>query len=431
MKIAIAGYGVEGKSSYAYWNTPEHDVTIADERTVLDDAPEGAKTILGEGAFDKLQGFDLVIRSAGVAPRKITTSGKVWSATNEFFAQCAEKNVPIIGVTGTKGKGTTCSLIASILRAAGETVHLVGNIGTPALDILPEIQENDVVVYELSSFQLWDLERSPQIAVVLMIEPDHLDVHESFSEYIQAKSNIVRWQTAGDVVIYHPTNEFSHAIAQVGQGTKQRYGVPDDNGAYVKSNTFFVQENAICGVDTLHIAGVHNRENACAALSTVKAIAPEVTNEQIADGLAAFDGLEHRLKFVAEVNGVRYYDDSIATTPGSVIAAVRSFDAPKVLLMGGHDKGGDYGELLNVCKGADVKVVAYGANRDTLKQLFDEVGVPCVVEPGDMRAVVAAARTHATPGSVVILSPAAASFDMFRSYAERGDQFITAVKELQ
>jgi hypothetical protein len=200
---------------------------------------------------------------------------------------------------------------------------------------------------------------------------------------------------------------------------------------YVKSNTFFVQENAICGVDTLHIAGVHNRENACAALSAVKTVTPDVTNQQIAEGLAAFDGLPHRLKFVAEVDGVRYYDDSIATTPGSVIAAVRSFDAPKVLLMGGHDKGGDYDELLNVCKGANVKIVAYGANRDTLKQLFDAAGVPCVVVLGDMRAVVTAARAHVAPDSVVILSPAAASFDMFRSYAERGDQFIAAVKELR
>ena len=430
MRIAIAGYGVEGRANYTYFSRefPDAEVVVVDEREQLDEVPEGAQTLLGEGVFSRLDDFDMVVRTAGLAPRKIQTNGTVWSATNEFFAKCP---APIIGVTGTKGKGTTCSLITSILRTAGRTAHLVGNIGTPALEVLPSIQSDDLVVYELSSFQLWDLEKSPHIAVVLMIEPDHLDVHESFSEYIQAKSNIVRWQTAGDVVIYHPTNEFSHAIAQVGQGTKQRYGVPDDNGAYVKGNTFFVQENAICGVDTLHIAGVHNRENACAALSAVKAIASGVTNEQIADGLAAFDGLEHRLKFVAEVDGVRYYDDSIATTPGSVIAAVRSFDAPKVLLMGGHDKGGDYGELLNVCKGADVKVVAYGANRDTLKQLFDEVGVPCVVEPGDMRAVVAAARTHATPGSVVILSPAAASFDMFRSYADRGDQFITAVKELQ
>ena len=430
MRIAIAGYGVEGRANYTYFSRefPDAEVVVVDEREQLDEVPEGAQTLLGEGVFSRLDNFDMVVRTAGLTPRKVRTDGKVWSATNEFFAKCP---APIIGVTGTKGKGTTCSLIASVLRAAGKTVHLVGNIGTPALDVLRHIQSDDIVVYELSSFQLWDLEKSPHIAVVLMIEPDHLDVHESFSEYIQAKSNIVRWQTAGDVVIYHPTNEFSHAIAQVGQGTKQRYGVPDDNGAYVKSNTFFVQENAICGVDTLHIAGVHNRENACAALSAVKTVTPDVTNQQIAEGLAAFDGLPHRLKFVAEVDGVRYYDDSIATTPGSVIAAVRSFDAPKVLLMGGHDKGGDYDELLNVCKGANVKIVAYGANRDTLKQLFDAAGVPCVVVLGDMRAVVTAARAHVAPDSVVILSPAAASFDMFRSYAERGDQFIAAVKELR
>jgi len=408
MKIAIAGYGAEGRANFDYWQRPGNELTIVDERETIDDAPAGATTMLGAGAFGRLQGFDMVVRTAGLAPRKIVTDGQVWSATNEFFAQCP---APIIGVTGTKGKGTTSSLIVSILRAAGHTVHLVGNIGAPALAELAGIQPSDIVVYELSSFQLWDAQASPHIAVVLGIEPDHLDVHESFEEYVVAKGNIARFQVASDMVIYNQNNACAHQIAQLSPGEKIAY-------------PFAIDEYAA----SLKLPGAHNRENAAAAIAAARQFG--VDDDAIRHGLAAFDGLPHRLKFVAEKDGVTYYDDSIATTPGSVIAAVRSFDAPKVLLMGGHDKGGDYSELADVCQGADVKVVAYGANRDKLKQLFDQAGVPCVVCSGDMRAVAREAQAQASAGSVVILSPAAASFDMFKSYVDRGDQFIAAVAAL-
>ena len=425
MKIAIAGYGVEGKSNYEYWDTPENSLTIADERAELDGVPEGAQVVLGQGAFGKLADFDLVVRSAGASPHKITTNGKVWSATNEFFAKCP---VPIIGVTGTKGKGTTCSLITSILRKAGKTVHLVGNIGAPALDILSEIREDDIVVYELSSFQLWDLEKSPHIAVVLMVEPDHLDVHESFEEYAQAKSNIAKFQTSDDVTIYHPTNKYSHQIASSGSGKKKRYGVVDDGGVYVKDDKFFTCDHAISSVDTLRIVGEHNRENACAAISAALTICPKLTDEQISAGLNDFTGLPHRLKFVSEIREVRYYDDSIATTPGSAIAALRAFDQPKIIILGGSDKGADYQEIIDVVKQTNSRVIAIGQTGERIYQICLEKGVEVERETGYMDEVVKHATTMSNPGDVVVLSPASASFDQYSSYTDRGEQFVTAVE---
>lgn len=412
MKVAIAGYGLEGQSSYRYYHQKGEEVTIVTDKVSPDFAvPEGAKSIIKHNVFDDILDFDLVLRSPPLQPSHIKTTGKIWSATNEFFAHCP---APIIGVTGTKGKGTTSSFVASILRAAGMTVHLVGNIGTPALDVLPSIRSDDVVVFELSSFQLWDLEKSPHIAIVLPIEADHLDIHASFDEYVQAKAQIVCYQMPEDVVVYHEDNQFSRSIGeQSPAGKKVTYPIPIPK-AYKEA---------------VRLPGAHNVENATAAIVAASFLT-NLSSDVIIKGLGAFTGLPHRLKFVADKNGVKYYDDSIATTPGSAIAAINSFSEPKILILGGHEKGGDYTELLNDCSRLNVRVIAYGANRDALKELCDHHGVSCDTVDGFMEAVVSHAAKSASPGDVVILSPAAASFDMFKNYIERGEKFIHAVKEL-
>ena len=408
MNIALAGFGQEGKASYDYWNKDGNLLTLVTEQDSITDAPEGVPTITGPDAFSKLAEFDLIIRSPGVNPRKLPYGDKVWSATNEFFARC---QAPIIGVTGTKGKGTTSSFIASILRAAGKNVHLVGNIGTPALSELDSISSGDIVVYELSSFQLWDAKKSPHVAVVLMIEPDHLDVHDDMKDYTEAKANIVRYQTESDFVVYNQENELSKEIGERSAAKSITY--PFDIGVLS---------------DAVVLPGRHNVQNASAAVAAVrKYVSDEAV---IARGLSDFKGLPHRLKFVREVSGVRYYDDSIATTPGSAIAALRSFDEPKIIILGGHDKGADYSELIESCERAVATVIAIGSNGDTIERLCNKASVACVREEGDMPAIVQRAHETAGEGSVVILSPAAASFDMFKSYADRGEQFVVAVNDL-
>ena len=453
MKIIIAGYGLEGISSLRYFRQafPDAEFVIADQKAV-EDAPDGVAVRTGESVFaEQLQDADMVVRAPGVPPRLLKTSGKIWSATNEFFDKCP---APIIGVTGTKGKGTTCSLIAAILRAAGQTVHLVGNIGVPALDALPNITKDDFVVYELSSFQLWDLEKSPTIAVVLMIEPDHLEVHTDFAEYLDAKKNIRRHQGIIDTCLYHPTNKYSKEVAatpfnglldEQGHATCEycggdaldfahRYAIPDEDQVYVRDGHFCVQDRRICRIDHLRLPGAHNLENACAAMSAVTELPITVTDEQYAAGLESFTGLPHRLKFVAEKNGVRYYDDSIATTPGSVIAALRAFEAPKVLIVGGYDKGADYDEMATeIAKQTVRAVIIIGANAAKIEQSLRRASVTAtivVLGQTTMVDVVAQANQLSRPGDVVILSPAAASFGMFKNYVDRGEQFVAAVEKL-
>lgn len=401
-------------------------MVIVDEREIAD-TPVDASVVTGKDAFRRLDGYDMVVRTAGLAPGKIKTDGKVWSATNEFFARCP---APIVGVTGSKGKGTTSSLVASIFRAAGKTVHLVGNIGVPALDVLEDIRPDDIVVYELSSFQLWDLEKSPHVAVVLMIEPDHLDVHASFDEYVSAKARIAQFQSSNDYVTYNVNNIHSTDIASHSAGHKIPF--PDTQFAHVREGFFWYGDQKLCDVGALTLPGIHNVDNACAAITAAWQWVSD--GEVIAKGLSAFSGLPHRLKFVREVAGVRYYDDSIATTPGSAIAAMKAFGESKVLIMGGSSKGADFSSVAKVATSQNVKtVIVVGAEASAIEAAFKHENDIPVINLGSevsMTEIVAAARQRSNAGDVVVLSPACASFGMFKNYSDRGDQFIHAVNDL-
>jgi len=414
MNVAIAGYGIEGKASYEYWRAFGHELTIVDEREAVEGIQADAKAIVGAGVFSRLRDFDLIIRSPSIHPDKLPYGDKVWSATNEFFAKCP---APIIGVTGTKGKGTTSSLIASVLQSAGKTVHLLGNIGTPALEELPKIAAEDIVVFELSSFQLWDLKKSPHVAVILGIEPDHLDVHHDMAEYIAAKANITRHQTETDKLVYKGDNEIATTIADDSLAQKVRY--PFDMTRFA---------------DALVIPGQHNIENAAAAIAaTSEYVQDEAT---IREGISSFTGLPHRIKFIREVNEVKFYDDSYSSAPTASIAALKSFDEPKVILLGGFEKGADFSELGRyIALTPSVRcAVIYGASRQRIADSLKAQGVDesklKVLDSQDFQTIVATAANAAEAGDVVLLSPGCASFDMFRNFTDRGERFTAIIESL-
>ena len=440
MKIAIVGYGVEGHSNYKYYRNkyPDAEITIFDTKDELTDAPDGAKVVLGEDAFGKVKGFDLILRSPSIPPRDIAQADHHWSATREFMRQCP---APIIGVTGSKGKGTTCSFIAEILRAhfadqPDRQIHLMGNIGVPALDVLPKVREDDVVVFEMSSFQLWDCTQSPSIAVITMIEPDHLNVHKDYQEYVNAKVNILYYQHDGNTAVYNQEEadpELAELIGHIITTTQaDDMPYPYRVGAHFDEENLYMGKEVICPIKDIKLPGRHNLLNACAAIAATW----EITGHDvaaIAKGLVATEGLPHRLKFVRKVNETRFYDDSIATTPGSAIAAVKSFAEPKVLILGGSDKGADYHELGKIIDCGNVRaVLAIGANRAKVaEQIIAETDTPVVqVSSTSMDEIVETAYDLANPGDVVIMSPAAASFDMFTSYVDRGQHFVDAVNKL-
>ena len=444
MKIALIGFGLEAKSAYDYFKSIDQNNTfeIYDENSKSKiELPNGVKFFGDFHDFSKIQA-DLIVRTPAVNPRRLPKSAKITSVTNLFFEKCP---APIIGVTGSKGKGTVSSFIAEILRAAGLKVYLVGNIGLPALNELSEIQKDDAVIYELSSFQLWDAQKSPHIAILNNLEVDHLDVHDGFEDYVAAKMNIAKNQTENDFFIFNAENPIvlKNVENLKNQLKAELQPFQDYNLAHIQENHFLWGDEVLFETNILKIPGEHNQKNACAAMIATFDFLREkgFENEEIFDfwreGLSKFTGLPHRLKFVREFEGVRFYDDSIATTPGSAIAALNSFEKPKILILGGSNKGADLSGLIEkIAKMPEQelrKVILMGAESEKLTQKLISGGFKRFINLGtetNMQEVVKTAFKNAKSGDVVILSPAHASFDMFKSYVDRGEQFVENVNLL-
>ena len=399
--VAILGFGREGRALLRYLRRKNQ----SDEIVVLDRK-------LDPDYLKGLEKFDLIYRSPGIPynrpeiQRAVKNGVKLSSATALFFERAKGE---IIGVTGTKGKGTTSTLIYKILKNAGRDAYLVGNIGKPAITILNRPKNNSITVLELSSFQLQDLKRSPHIAAVLGLFPDHMDAHKNFKEYFKAKANITRFQNKKDKVFYTAGNGHAEAIAKRSRGTT------------VKVDTRGIDPSS------LKIAGPHNLKNAAMAAAVARSLG--VPEKIISKTLRNYRGLPYRLQYLTTIKGARIYNDSASTNPMTTAAAIRAFtEEPKVLIMGGRDKNLNYAPVAKaLCKSNVKLVVLYGECRGKIRGSIKGTA-PIRMIAGNLEVVFKTALAAAKPGSVIIFSPGATSFDMFKDYTDRGRKFTAIAK---
>lgn len=441
--VAIVGFGLEGKDACNYLQAKGSKISVYDvkEKSELDLSDvntKGVNFFCGtKYNLKKLVNYDYVFRSPGVyryLPELVACDNKgieVTSSIKLFLDLCPAKT---IGVTGTKGKGTTSTLIYEILKSSGLKVYLTGNIGKPCLELLDKVRPSDWVVLELSSFQLIDCDRSPNVAVVLNITVDHLDWHKDRREYINAKKNIIVHQKSGDISVINSDYPEVKRFAKLGSGKKYFFSKSQKvNGAYVKNGTIFSGENIIGGVKELKLRGKHNWENITAAVCASRIA--KATIFAIKNTVFSFKGLEHRLELVRNYKGIGFYNDSFSTNPQTTIAAVHSFDEPVTLILGGFDKNLDYSQMAREIKKANCAAcVLIGDIAEKIKKCLIQAGFKGKIletKYSSMSVIVKESYAATKPGGVVVLSPASSSFDMFKNYKERGWQFKKAVLNLR
>ncbi len=401
----------------------------------------GVELVCGSDYLDSLDG-DIIIKTPGMrydnpALLKAAENGSVITSEMEIFFDCCP--CKIIGITGSDGKTTTTSLIYEMLRHSGYKVHLGGNIGSPLLARVQEMEENDIVVAELSSFQLHTMKKSPDIAVVTNLSPNHLDMHKSMQEYIDAKTNIFLHQSADGVLIVNADNEITNGFESMAKGRVLKFsfkGKPDTPGAYYEDAAVYTvydgKPQKLASRTDILLRGDHNVENFMAAALAVHGLC---SSEDILYVAKTFKGVRHRIEFVRQKDGVSYYNDSIGSSPTRTTATLRSFDSKVILIAGGYDKHLPFDKLGDEIVKHVKKLFLTGDTAMSIRKAvlaaegYDEKELPVTVTD-DFDTAVRAAAAAADSGDVVLLSPACASFDKFKNFEQRGDRFVTVVNNL-
>lgn len=442
-RIAVLGVGVSNRPLVRMLLEHGLDVTAFDktayenlDASVLELEHMGAKLCTGENYLDVLDA-DVIFRTPGMRPdlppiQRLRERGAVLTSEMEaFFEVCPCK---IIAVTGSDGKTTTTTLISKILERAGRKVWLGGNIGSPLLPCADQMQQTDVAVVELSSFQLMTMTRSAEIAVVTNLAPNHLDMHKGMEEYIASKENIYLHQSEKGKLVVNMDNEITRSFAEKANGRVEmfsRLAVPE-NGVYLQDGVIFRNGQKIMDAAEICIPGMHNVENYMAAACAVEGLASE---EDIAAVARSFGGVEHRIELVRELDGVRYYNDSIASSPSRTIAGLHSFTQKVILIAGGYDKHVPFDGLgPEICMHVKTLILC-GATAEKIRHAVETApeyaaGKPEILTAGSLEQAVAAARACASAGDVVTLSPACAAFDQFKNFMVRGQAYKKMVMAL-
>lgn len=443
-KINVIGAGVSNTPLIKMLVASGAFVTVCDKKEDLGNLGNelsslGVKLNLGQNYLDNLDG-KIIFRSPGIRPDiseflKAEENGALITSEMEvFFDLCPCK---IIAVTGSDGKTTTTTLISEFLKEAGYKVHIGGNIGKPLLPEIADIKETDIVVLELSSFQLFTIRKSPHIAVITNLEPNHLNWHKDYKEYVDAKKNIMLHQGENDILVTNAANEDSIQVEKEAKGTSRTFSRKVDCMCCLKDNKITFKGEEILDMNDILLPGLHNVENYMTAICAVY----DFVNKDIIKKVATtFEGVKHRIEFVREVDGVKFYNDSIASSPSRAIAGLNSFDKKIIMIAGGLDKKVPYDVLGPIiCEKVKTLVLLGNGAPDAAAPQIKKAVENCenfknseieIFETSTLKDAVIKTKESAKSGDTVILCPAATSFDMFTNFEERGNKFKDLVNEL-